>query len=122
MPDDGGGTERNYPTGLLNSPAKIHVVTGLAIFGIEPARTFEGPAVKRHVTTRNMLCDRVSKQNVVWPARCRSNARLNPILRRRRDVWSADSCIIATDKCAHHVVQPIGVRHAVRIGVSQYFS
>src|SRR5215510_13298240 len=95
VPDDRGWTERDYPPSLLNSPAEIHVVTSLAIFGIEPAYTFEAPTVKRHVTTGNMLGDRIRKQNMVWSAGRRSNARLNPILRRWRDVRSADSGVIA---------------------------
>ena len=71
MPDDRGRTERDYPSSLLNSPAEIHVVAGLAIFGIEPTYTFEGPTVKRHVTTGNMLGDCIRKQNMVWSARRR---------------------------------------------------
>ena len=122
MPDDSGRTERDYPSSLLNSPAEIHVVAGLAIFGIEPAYTFEGPTVKRHVTTGNMLGHCIGKQNMVWSAGRRSNARLNPILCRRRDVWSAYSGVIATDKRANQVVQPIGIRHAVGIGVGQHFA
>src|SRR6266480_2294655 len=122
MPDDSGRTERDYPSSLLNSPAEIHVVAGLAIFGIEPAYTFEGPTVERHVTTGNMLGDRIGKQNVVWSARRPCNARLNPILCRRRDVRPTHSGVIAADKRANQVVQPIGVRHAVGIGVSEHFA
>src|SRR4051794_15625225 len=122
MPHDRGRTKRDYPTILLNSPAKIDVITGLAIFGIEPSHSFEGPAVKRHVTTGNVLRDSVRKQNMVWSAWRPSNARLNPILRRRRDVWSAYSGVIATDKRANKVVQPIDVGHAVGIGVGKNFA
>src|SRR5262245_22325541 len=122
MPDDRGRAERDYLSTLLNSPAEIHVVAGLAIFGIESAYTIEGPTVKRHVTTWNMFGDCIREQNMVWSARRRSNARLDPILCRRRDVWSSDSGVIATDKRANQVVQPINVRHAVGIGVGQYFA
>ncbi|KAG0505161.1 MAG: hypothetical protein Udaeo_15120 [Candidatus Udaeobacter sp.] len=59
---------------------------------------------------------------MVWSARRPSNARLNPILRRRRDVWSAYSGVIAANKRANQVVQPIDVRHAVGIGVGQHFA
>src|SRR4030095_9359766 len=69
MPNDRGRTERDYPSTLLNSPAKIHVVASLAIFGIKPAHTFEGPAVKRHVTTGNVLGDCIGKQNMGWSRR-----------------------------------------------------
>ena len=43
VPDDRGGTECNDPTSLLDSPAEIDVVPGLAIFGIEAAGAFECP-------------------------------------------------------------------------------
>src|SRR5215470_10478519 len=119
MPDDRSWTERDYATGLLNSPAEIDVVTRLAIFGIESAYSFESPKVKRHVTTGNMLCHGIREQNMIWAAGRCSNACLNPILCGRGNVWSADSRIIATDKRNNEVVQPIGIRHAVRIGVRQ---
>src|SRR5436190_248538 len=122
MPNDGGRAERDYPSSLLNSPAEIHVVAGLAVFRIESTYTFEGPTVKRHVTTGNMLGDCVRKQNMVWSARRCSNAGLNPILCRWRDVRSSYSGVIATDKRANQVVQPIGVCHAVRIGVGQHLA
>ena len=122
MPDYCGRAKRDNPSSLLNSPAEVHVVASLPIFGIEPAYTFEGPTVKCHVTAGNVLGDRIRKQNMVWSAGCRSDARLNPILCRWRDVWSAYSGVIATDKRANQVVQPIGVRHAVGIGVGQYFA
>src|SRR4030095_8682825 len=122
MPDDRGGTKRYSPSSLLNSPAEIHVVAGLAIFGIEPGYTFEGPTVKCHVTTGNMLGDCIRKQNMVWSAWRRSNARLNPILCRRRDVRPTHSGVITADKRANQVVQPFGIRHAVGIGVGQHFA
>src|SRR5262249_51418734 len=101
MPNDRRWTERDYPSSLLNSPAEIHVVASLSIFGTETAYTFEGPTIKRHVTTGNVLGDGIRKQNMVWASRRRSNTRLNPALCRRRDIWSADSSVIATDKRAN---------------------
>src|SRR6266540_729944 len=88
MPDDRGRTESNDPTSLLDSPAKIDVIPGLAIFGIEASRAFKRPPVKSHVTAGNVLCDCVSKQNMAGAAGCRCNACLNPILCRRCDVRS----------------------------------
>ena len=122
MPHDRSWTESNDPSRLLNSPAEINVVTGLAIFGIEAGHAFKCPAVKGHVTTGNVLGYRVGKQNVIWPARRRSNACLYPILCRRRDVRAAHSGVIATYKRANQIVEPISVRHTVRIGVGQHFA
>ena len=113
MPDDRGGVKCDNPPSLLNPPAEIDIIPGFAIFRIEAANAFERPAVKRHVTAGNMLGDGVCKQNMVWPARRRPNARLNPILCRRRDVRSADSRVIAAQKCANQMVEPILIGHAV---------
>ncbi len=122
VPHDCSWTECDDPASLLDSPAKIDVIPGLVIFGIEAACAFKCPPVKSHVTSGNVLGDCVSKQNMTWSARCRGNARLDPILCRRRDVRSADSGIIAADKRADQVVQPIDVCHAVRIGVGEHFT
>src|SRR5262245_66091885 len=59
---------------------------------------------------------------MVWSTGSGSNARLNPILCWRRNVWPADSGVIATDKGSNHVVQPIRIRHAVGIGIGQDFA
>src|SRR5947209_3115132 len=98
MPDDGGWTESDHPSRLLNSPAKIDVVAGLAVFGIKAAHAFKAPAVKRHVAARNVLGDRVGKQNMIRTAWRRCYACLNPILCRRRDIRPADSSVIAAYK------------------------
>src|SRR5207249_7612338 len=115
-------TESNDASSLLDSPAKIDVVSGLAIFGIEAAGIFKRPTVKSHVTTGNMLGDYVSKENMARTAGCRSNACLNPILCRRCYVRSADSCVVAAYKRADQIIQPIHVCHAVRIGVGEHFA
>src|SRR5574338_1281637 len=119
MPDDRGWAERDNSASLLNAPAEIDVVAGLAIFGIEPAYTFEGPTVKSHITTGNMLGDGVREQHMIRPARRGSDARLDPVLCGRRDVRSANTGIIATEERANQVIQPIGIGHAVRIGIGE---
>jgi len=68
---------------LLQSPAEIHIVARLPIFDIEAAYGIEGPAIKSHVTTRNMLGDRIGEQDVAWAAGRSSDTGLNPIFRRR---------------------------------------
>ena len=57
MPNDGGRTESNYAAGLLESPAKINIVTGFVLFRVEAADIFKGPSIKRHVTARDVLGD-----------------------------------------------------------------
>ena len=61
MPNDCGWIESDYPAGLLNTPAKIDIVSSLAVFGIEATHGVERPAIKRHVTTGYMLGDCIGK-------------------------------------------------------------
>src|SRR5438093_4809362 len=91
VPHNCSRTECNDPASLLDSPAKVDVIASLVIFRVETACAFKCPPVKSHVTAGNVLGDCVSKQNMAGTAGRGSNARLNPILCRRRDVWSADS-------------------------------
>src|ERR1043166_4947526 len=101
MPDDRGGTESNRVSGLLHAPAKIHVVSRRVILRIEPTDIFESPAIPRHVTTRNVLRDRVGKQDMARSAGRGGEACLNPVLRGRRNVRSPYSRVIAAQKRAH---------------------
>ena len=122
MPDDCGWTESNDPSGLLDTPAKIDVIPGFAVFGIEAAQAFKRPAIKRHVTAGDVLGDCIGKQDMAWTAwRC-CNTRLNPIFCRRCNVRSAHPGIIATHERADHIVEPIHVRHAVGVGVGKHFT
>ena len=122
MPDDCRRTESNDPTGLLNPPAKIDVVTGFMVLGIETADAFKSPSIKGHVTAWNMLCDCIGKQDMAGATgRCR-DAGLNPILRWWRHVRSAHARIIAAYQRTDQVIEPIDIGHAVGIGVSQHFA
>ena len=57
MPHDRGWTKGDYASGLLQTPAKIHVISGFVIFRIETAGIFEGPAPKSHVTSGDVFGD-----------------------------------------------------------------
>ena len=100
MPNNRGRTKRDDATALLQTPAKIDIVAGLVIFGIEAADIFERPAVKRHVTSRNVLGDNVRKQHVRRSAGRAGHASLDPIFRRRRHIRSADARVIAANERA----------------------
>ena len=101
MPNNRGRTESDDAAGLLQAPAKIDIVAGLMIFGIETANLLERPTVKGHVTTRNMLGHGIGQQNVTRSTGCGGHARLNRILRRRTHIRSADSGVIAAQKRAY---------------------
>ena len=117
-----GRTEGDRVAGLLDAPAKIDVVAGLVIFGIEPADAFEGPAIPGHVTPGNVLGDCVREKHVARPARRGGDAGLHPVLRRRRNVGPPYPGVIAAQKRAHQIIEPIRVRHAVGVGVGKDFA
>src|SRR6202040_2447809 len=64
MPDNGSGTKGDDESRLLETPAKIDIVAGFMVLGIETADLFERPTVKRHVTTGNVLGHGIGQQNV----------------------------------------------------------
>ena len=97
MPHDRGRAEGDDVAFLLQAPAKIHVVAGLAILDVEPADAFERPAIKRHVTTGDVFRHRIGEQNVARPAGRGRDTGLHPIFRRRRNVRPADAGVIAAD-------------------------
>ena len=101
MPDNRGGTESDGVPGLLHAPAKIDVIAGLVIFGIEPADVFERPPIPGHVTTGNVFGDRVGEQDMARPARRRGDASLHPVLRRRRDIRAPYPSVISAEQRAH---------------------
>ena len=80
MPDDCGGAEADDLSLLLQAPAKIHVVAGLAIFRIEAADLLESPFVKGHVAAGDVLGDQVGKEHVVRTTGRGGDAGLNPVL------------------------------------------
>src|SRR5437667_8510272 len=101
MPHDRSRAESNDAPGLLNSPAKINIISGFAVFGIEAANIVKRPSIKRHVTARNMLRDRIGEQNVTGPPGRSRDAGLDPILRQRCNVRSAHSGVVAAYQSAN---------------------
>ena len=68
VPDDRGRAKPDHAAGLLEPPAKIDIVAGRMIFGVEAADIFKRPSVERHVTTGNVFRDGVGKQNMARSA------------------------------------------------------
>src|SRR5881275_111074 len=121
VPHDRSRTEGNDPPSLLNSPAKIDVITCFAVFSVKAAHALKRPPIKRHVTTRNMLGDHIGKQYMARSTGCRCNAGRNPIFSGRRDIRSTYSSVITTYEGPDKIIQPIRINHAVRIGVGENF-
>ena len=101
MPDDGRRAERDLTTGLLDAPAEINVIARFMVFGIESADVFKPPAVPRHVTPRDVLGDCVGKQHMARASRRCCDTSLHPVLRRRRDIWAANTGKIPSQQRAY---------------------
>ena len=100
MPHERGWAESNDATGLLEPPAKIDIVTGFVVFGIETADIFKCQPMKRHITTGNVLGDCICEQNVTGSTRRCCHAGLDPILRGWSHIRTACSRVIAAHEGA----------------------
>ena len=117
MPDNGGRTEGDDLPLLLETPAEVDVVSGLAVFGIEAANLIKGPAVEGHVASWNVLGNHVGEQDMARTSGSRCYTSLMPVLGRRGDVRATDARIIAGKECANQIVEPVGIGHAVAVRV-----
>src|SRR6478752_1023819 len=112
MPDDRRRAEGDGMAGLLNAPAEIHVVARLVVLGIEATDVFKSPAIPGHVTAGDMLGDGVGEEDVARAAGRGRDTGLDPVLRRRRNVWSPYPGVIAAQERADQIIEPIGIGHA----------
>src|SRR4051812_13442656 len=55
MPDKSGGTESEAVFRLLQAPANVHIISGLAENRIEASDFLQSPFIKGHVAPRDML-------------------------------------------------------------------
>src|SRR4029078_9630579 len=108
---DRAGTEGDHAALALQAPAKIHVVTGFKVFRIKSADALEGTAMKGHVAPRHVLGHDIAEQHVAWPTRRRGHGSLNPVRRGRRNIWSANTRIVAAEQSFNEVIQPVGLGH-----------
>src|SRR5436305_3310531 len=69
-----------------------------------------------------MLVDSCCKQYMVLATGQRCISGLIPIYSLRRDIRSTYSSVITAYKSADKIIQPIGINHAVRIGVGEDFT
>ena len=51
-----------------------------------------------------------------------SDGGLDPVHRRRRDVRAAHTRVVAAEQRAHEIVKPVGIGHAVGVGVGEDFA
>ena len=56
---------------LLEAPAEIHIVTGLAVFVVEPSDLIECPAVKSHVAAWDVLGHDIGEEHMARTTRSR---------------------------------------------------
>ena len=75
--------------------------------------------MERHVAAGNVLRHDIGEQHVARPAGRGGDGSLHPVHRGRRNVRPADARVIAAEQRADHVVEPVGIGHAVGIGVGE---
>ena len=117
VPDDGGGTEGDDLTLLLEAPAEVDIIPGFAVLGVEAADLVKGPLVEGHVASGNVLGHHVREQDMAGTSGGRGDAGLMPVLCWRRDVRSADARVVAREERPDQVIEPVRVGHAVAVGV-----
>ncbi len=118
MPDETGRTEANFAAGLFQTPAKIHIVSGLPENRIEPVDLFQRPLVKSHVATGNVLRLPVG-QHYMSRAAGRSHHRAgNQRIFGRQKIRPANADKSAVQQIAHKVIKPVFVGAAISVGES----
>ena len=116
MPDERPRREGDQEPLVLEPPADVHVVAGLAELGIEPVDRLEDLAAEGHVAAGDMLGDLVAHQDVRRLPRCGRHARGQPPVFGRQ-VRPPHRRRPAPHELMDQVDQPVRVGHAVGIGV-----
>ena len=122
VPDDRRRAECDHAPRLLKPPAKIHIVARLAVFGVEPAYKVERPTVECHIAAGNVLRHDIREQNMARTARRRRHTSLHPVFRRGRNVRSPHPGEVAAEQRPDQVVEPVGVRHAIAVGINNHIA
>src|SRR5262245_2028194 len=122
MPDERRGAEGQMPAALLQSPADVHVVTGLGVGRIEAPQLLERPTAKGHVTSGNVLGDRVVKEHVRRAAWTSRDALRNPAVVFRRDIRPAHADGVGRQERLNEVRKPVRVNARIGVGVGDDLS
>ena len=122
MPDNRGGAEGDHASALLKAPAEVHIVTGLAVFVVEPTDLIKRPTVECHVAAWDVLGHDIGEEHMAWTAGSGRHAGLHPIFRRRRNVRAAHAGEVAAEQSADEIIEPIRIGHAVAVCVNNHFA
>jgi hypothetical protein len=70
------------------------------------------------------MCSATVSVRSTWlgPPGRRRDAGLDPVFRRRRNVRPTDPSIVTADERADEVIEPVGIRHAVGVGIGEHFA
>src|SRR5947207_13360975 len=110
VPDDGSGAECDHAAGLLQTPAKIHVITGRVIFRIEPTDIFESPPPKRHLTTRNVFGAGAGQEAVTRPTGRRGDTSLDPRFSATRNLRTTHAREVAVRVRSNEMIKRTDAR------------
>ena len=122
VPDERGGAESDRVSPVLEAPADVDVVAGRVELRVEPADVGQRAPAERHIAARDVLGGLVVEEHVRRPAGCGGDGGGDDVGRGRRDVRPPDGDAPAVHERLDQVREPIGIRHAVRVGVGDHVS
>src|SRR6516225_1794060 len=115
MPDESARRDGDPVARLLQAPADIDIVAGLAVLPIEAIDRFQRLPAKSHVAAGNMLGNLVALEDVHWLAGGCRHARRKPTVGRTQ-VGSADCRRPAALQLADQMSEPVVVHVTIGIG------
>src|SRR5205814_2038541 len=117
VPNASARCEGDPVASLLQPPAEVHIVPGLAELWIEAVDRLEHLAAEGHVAAGDVLRDLLTLQNVRRLPRRRGDASGQPAV-IGSEVGPPDRGRAAALQLIDEVRQPIRIGEAVRVGVS----
>ena len=119
VPDERPRREGDQEPLVLEPPADVHIVAGLAKLGIEPVDRLEGLTAEGHVAAGDVLGDLVAHQDVRRLPRRGRDAGGQPAVLGRQ-VRPPHRRRPAPHELMDQMDQPVRVGHAVGIGVGDH--
>ena len=120
MPHHRTGAEANAVACLHQPPAKVDIIPGGAEIRIESPHLFQRPFPVGHVASRDVLCLRVTQQDVRGRAGAGRHRRGDRTAGRRIEVGSSYRHVLRVLERPDEEIEPVGIRHAVRIGIRDH--
>src|SRR5688500_15990626 len=113
MPNHRRRIEADRPSGMLQAPADVDVVTGRTEFRVPTADISKRIGPKCAVATRNMFGGFVVQQDMYRSARSVCHALGDPTVSGRSNIRAADAGVLSVHEGEGQVMQPVRVRSRI---------